>query len=528
MAQKQDISVGELRRRGITKLKGEGMFAIWIKTACSNLTSKQLRKLAAITDKYARSYLLFTTRQIPIIPFVNINDVEKILEELSTVYLTLDRCGPTVRNVNVCYDDKICPEAVTNSLSLGEKLDNFFHVPMTHKVKLGVAGCRKDCITSRILTDIGFVGVDRDGKKGYDAYVGGRLGVNPFVGVKMAAVLSEEECARFVQNYFDLLSREGKKEERAADLINRLGMERVKQELNRDLQRSSDLQRIECETRLAEQDTGKMLLRIRATCGEVSADQLKRIADIAEKYGHGFVHFAVRGAPEIPGISREHLDEIRVKLRKVGMDTLDTGIDNLQSCFGSYCTEINVDPQSLLKRIEKMVEELNLNNLDIKISASGCPNSCGISHLNDIGFYGVVEPAVDTTRCNGCELCVPVCKRKAIEIRDGVAVIDEENCRHCGQCITVCPFNAIFEKRRGFAVLVGGRDGQDAKLGEVIAEFLSEEEALAVTRECLNLLKEKQASAATIIADIGIAEFAKTLVNSSRVNAKSSRGSKSL
>jgi dissimilatory sulfite reductase (desulfoviridin) alpha/beta subunit len=174
-----------------------------------------------------------------------------------------------------------------------------------------------------------------------------------------------------------------------------------------------------------------------------------------------------------------------------------------------------------------MVEELNLNNLDIKILAAGCPNSCGIAHINDIGSYGIVEPEVDITKCNGYELCVPVCKRKAIEIRDGVAVIDEENCRDCGQCITVCPFDAIVEKRRGFAVLVGGRDGQDAKLGEVIAKFLSEE-ALAVTRECLKLFKEKQAGAATIIADVGIAEFTKILVNNSRVNAESSRGSKSL
>ena len=55
MARKLDISVGELRSRGITKLRGEGMFAVWVKTACCNLTSKQLRRLADITDKYARS-----------------------------------------------------------------------------------------------------------------------------------------------------------------------------------------------------------------------------------------------------------------------------------------------------------------------------------------------------------------------------------------------------------------------------------------------------------------------------------------
>jgi sulfite reductase beta subunit-like hemoprotein len=40
----------------------------------------------------------------------------------------------------------------------------------------------------------------------------------------------------------------------------------------------------------------------------------------------------------------------------------------------------------------------------------------------------------------------------------------------------------------GFAVLVGGKEGEDARLGEVIAEFLSEEEALQVTERCLRML----------------------------------------
>jgi dissimilatory sulfite reductase (desulfoviridin) alpha/beta subunit len=133
MISKRPANVRTERNRGVVKLKGEDLFSLWVKTACCNLDSKQLRKLADIADKYARSYLLFTTRQIPIIPFIHLKDVGTVEEELGTVYLRMDRCGPTVRNVNVCYEDKICPEAVSNPLSLAEKLDNFFHVPMPHK-----------------------------------------------------------------------------------------------------------------------------------------------------------------------------------------------------------------------------------------------------------------------------------------------------------------------------------------------------------------------------------------------------------
>ena len=85
----------------------------------------------------------------------------------------------------------------------------------------------------------------------------------------------------------------------------------------------------------------------------------------------------------------------------------------------------------------------------------------------------------------------------------------------------------MVEKRRGFAVLVGGSDGQDTRLGEVIAEFLSEEKTLAVTRECLKLLEEKRANVAAIIDDVGIAEFTRILLDNSRVSGESSKGSKS-
>ncbi|MFC2018606.1 4Fe-4S binding protein [Chloroflexota bacterium] len=508
----QAISVGELRKSGIVRLKEQDMFSVWVKTACCNLNSEQLRKLADITEKYGRGYLLFTTRQIPIIPFVKLNDLEAVREELSEVYMWLDRCGPTVRNVNVCYNDSTCPQAVTNAIPLAEKLDNFFYQPLTHKLKLGVAGCKQDCIISRVLADIGFIGVERDGRRGYDVYVGGRLGLNPAVGVKMADCLGEEECLRLVQNAFDLLKEEGKAEERCADLINRLGVARVKREVNRNLQEGLVPEPIACPTHSQEKVTDKIILRIRATCGEVTAQQLRKIADVAQGYGQGFVHFSVRGAPEIPGVAAGQLESIKKELSGVDLSVLDKGIDNLQSCFGNYCTEGNMDPQSLLRRVEELTKEMDLNNQNIKVSASGCPNSCGIAHLNDIGFMGVVGPVIDEIKCNGCDLCVPICKRKAITMKDGLAVIDKEQCVNCGQCIAVCPFDAIVEARRGFAVLVGGKEGEDTRLGRLIGEFLSEEEALEVAEGVLKLLKERGTNAADIIDEVGGLEKFKEMV----------------
>ncbi|RJO60675.1 MAG: hypothetical protein C4542_08600, partial [Dehalococcoidia bacterium] len=227
------VDIEALRRVGVIALK-DNLFSVWVKTACCNLNSNQLRRLADITDRYARGFLLFSTRQTPIIPYIELNDIDAVKHELGEVEMELDRCGPRVRNLNVCYEDKICPKAVVNSISLGEKLEKFFGSQILHKIKIGIAGCSQDCVVARVLSDVGFIGTAVNGFKGYDAYVGGRLGVNPFVGVKIIERLSEEECVKFVHNYFELIGSRGKTGERGADLINRLGVETVKQYLTRD------------------------------------------------------------------------------------------------------------------------------------------------------------------------------------------------------------------------------------------------------------------------------------------------------
>ncbi|TET69258.1 MAG: 4Fe-4S dicluster domain-containing protein [Candidatus Aminicenantes bacterium] len=507
MEQKPEIDVEELKRGGVVKLKGKDMFSIWVKTLCCNLSAKQLKKVADISDKYGRSLILFTTRQIPIIPFINLKDVDAVKKELSQVYLELDPCGPRVRNINVCYDEKICPDAIMNSLSLGEKLEKYFYDPILYKIKIGASGCKKDCIISRVLNDISFIGMERNGRKGYDVYLGGRLGLNPFVGIRMSMNLSEEECVKFVQNYFDFIKLEGKQGERGADLINRLGVEKLKQELNKNSQEKVFQKPIECKTKLEEKESDKIILKVRATCGEVTSKQVKKIAEISEKYGKGFIHFAVRGDPEIPCIDKEYFNNIKKELEKVNLQILGKGIDNIQTCFGDCCTNSACDTQSLLRKVEKKVKELEIDNFNIKISGAGCPNSCGIAHLNDIGFMGVVEPEVDVEKCNGCGICEKACKRKAIQIIDKIAVIDKTKCSYCGECIRSCPVDAKHEKRKGFAVLVGGREGEDTRLGEVIAEFLSEDEALRITEEILKILKEKNVNASMIISKVGIEKF---------------------
>lgn len=508
----------QLKRGGAVKLKEKDMFSVWVRAICCNMDAKKLRAVADIANEYGRGYILFTTRQFPIIPHVHFKDLEAVRLKLQEVSLMLDRCGARVRSADVCYDSNICPHAAINPIALGEKIDQYWrNDPGGHKIKISIAGCKKQCTSPRVLSDLGFVGTE----EGYEAYIGGRLGLNPFVGIKVAEKLSENESVKLIDNFFKLLHKEGKEGERSADLLIRLGPEKIISEVNKNIGDTVKFEPFACDTKLDKKtDKNKTILRIRATSGEATSSQVKKIADIAEKYGLGFIHFSLRGSPELPGIDINNYNKIREELACVGLEILDSGTDNLQSCFGNYCTNGIVDSQGLLKKIEGLIKRLRINNLNIKISAAGCPNSCAISSISDIGFWGMIEPVIDLEKCNGCGICIGACKVKAISIKGQKSNIDSNKCKGCMDCINACPFDAIKGGKRGFAVSVGGLGafapadnvGGDAKLGQVIAEFASEDQVLEITERILKLLEEKNKSASEIIGEIGLNEFKRRIL----------------
>lgn len=517
---KIEINIEELKKGGIVKLKEKDRFSVWVRAVCNNMDAKKLRRVADLAEKYGKGYMLFSTRQFPIIPHVHFKDIGIVKDKLEEIDLMLDRCGKRVRNADVCYDSNLCPYAVTNPISLGERIDQFWREdPGGFKIKVSIAGCKKECTSPRVMADVGFVGAKRSGKTGYDVYLGGRLGLNPFIGIRMAELLTESAAVKFLKSYIDLIRKEGREGERSADLIQRLGKEPVRKVVTTDLLKGAETEPFRCETR-QENKIDRMILRIRATNGEVNSGQARKIADIAEEYGLGFVHFSVRGGPEIPGIEKEAVGEIKGELKKAGLSLLEGGIDNLQACFGGYCSNGNFDCQALLRKVEGITKKLDLNHLNITISASGCPNSCGISHLSDIGFIGVVEPGVDKRRCNGCGICVKACRGKAIEVKDQLAEIDLGKCKNCDMCIKACPFDAIYERRKGVAILIGGRgphfmhDDQkgETRLAEKLVDFLTEEQSFRITKNILRLLKKKDKNAAELIDEIGLEKLKEMVV----------------
>ena len=54
----------------------------------------------------------------------------------------------------------------------------------------------------------------------------------------------------------------------------------------------------------------------------------------------------------------------------------------------------------------------------------------------------IIRAEVDLVKCIGCGLCARICRSEAIEMTDGIAVVNEK-CVGCGMCVRKCPEQAI-------------------------------------------------------------------------------------
>jgi ferredoxin len=54
-----------------------------------------------------------------------------------------------------------------------------------------------------------------------------------------------------------------------------------------------------------------------------------------------------------------------------------------------------------------------------------------------------MEMRVNAEQCTGCGACVEICPNEAMQLRDGLIVLDQAICSQCQVCIDVCPVGAI-------------------------------------------------------------------------------------
>lgn len=209
--------------KGAILQRDKQTYAIVPRVPCGLLTKEKLRNLATVVEKY----------DIPIVKLTSGHRIALVgmkAETINDIYadLGMDPGKATelcLHYVQACPGTEVCKFGIQDSLGFGIKLEGLLAGrEMPAKLKVGVSGCPFSCAEG-LVRDIGIMGK----KKGWNVSFGGNSGQRARVGDILAEEISPEEVVTLINRCLDYYAEHGKKKERTARFIERVGIDTFKE-----------------------------------------------------------------------------------------------------------------------------------------------------------------------------------------------------------------------------------------------------------------------------------------------------------
>lgn len=230
---------------------------------------------------------------------------------------------------------------------------------------------------------------------------------------------------------------------------------------------------------MRQKQKGYFSLRLQVVGGNLTAENIKTVAEVAEKYGHGYVHMTSRQGIEIPFINFEDIEEVRAELAKGGVNPGVCGprVRTVTACQGSeICPSGCIDTYTLAQELDQRYFGRELPH-KFKFGVTGCQNNCLKAEENDLGVKGGLVVSYDEEACINCGVCLKACRESALTQNGGKIAIDYEKCNNCGRCVKSCPTDA-WKGESGYIVSFGGLFGNKIYKGENIIPIIKDKETL--------------------------------------------------
>jgi anaerobic sulfite reductase subunit C len=245
---------------------------------------------------------------------------------------------------------------------------------------------------------------------------------------------------------------------------------------------------------IEQRQEGLFVLRLHAVAGDFTANQIRKIADVAEKFGKGQIHLSTRQGIVIHHVQKIYVDAAIEQLESAGIGIGASGatVRIISACPGNATCKRGVIETKEIARLfdERFFGEEVPHRF--KISVTGCLNNCAKVTGNDIGVMGGVEPRWQKSECFNCGACVCACPAGAIDVVDNNYVSDKHRCTNCGTCVISCPNAAWTTAKRGFKLWLGGTMGNKPRMATKVPGLIdSKDELLRMAEKAVKYYRAK-------------------------------------
>ena len=456
------------------------------------LNSAQLRKLAHVARRYDRGYGHFTTRHNLQLNWPKIEDVPEILAELAEVGMhAIQTSGNCLRNITTDQFAGVAADEIIDPRPLAEILRQWttFHPEfafLPRKFKIAISGTRED----RAVTwfhDIGLHLKEVDGQVGFTVIVGGGLGRTPIRGQVVRDFLPWQDILSYCEAILRVYNRYGRRDNaykaRIKILVQALGIEAFREQVEAEWAHGKggpmtitqaeydrvaahftapayaavgevELPQDKAFQRWLERNThahkvpghAAVTLSLKkhgVAPGDITSEQMLAVADLADQYSFGELRISHEQNIILADVKASDLHAVWQKAKIAGLATPNIGLLTSIICCpgGDFCDLANAKSIPIATAIQQRFDNLDylFDIGDIDLNISGCMNACGHHHVGHIGVLGV----------------------------------DKNNDEF-------------------YQVTLGGRQGNDAKLGKVIGPSFSASEMPDVVEKIIKVYLENR------------------------------------
>ncbi|MEO0391106.1 MAG: nitrite/sulfite reductase [Pseudomonadota bacterium] len=414
------------------------------------LNSDQMRQLALLAEKWDKGYGHFTTRQNIQYNWPQLRDVPDMLDALAEVGLhAIQTSGNTIRNVTADHfagaaDDEVLDPRPYAELIRQWSTDHPEFQFMPRKFKIAVTGSANDRAVTK-AHDIGLRALKRGGQVGFEVLVGGGLGRTPMIGQVLSEFVAVQDILPYLEAVVSVWNQIGRRDNkykaRIKITVHEHGIEDIRARVEeryamiRPRFNGADMalldqitphfaapafeQRSEAPFKAAYHEDpvfrawadtnltphradGHAIVTISlkahgATPGDATAEQMRVMADLAERYGYDELRISHEQNVILPHVHRADLPALHAALKSAGLATANIGlISDIIACPGmDYCALATARSIPVAQEIATHFEDTERDIGGLKIKISGCINACGHHHVGHIGILGLDRAGVE-------------------------------------------------------------------------------------------------------------------------------------